>query len=428
MSIDQIAPASSVDPDDPFLIAMSAEAARKNTTSGDDLDGALSGIGRSAAVALLVIAFVVGVVALVDGARRSAGADLASELADRPGALSLPVQSRFVDTTVRLVENQAAALYQQPDGSPALRLADDKTGAVAALVDGDGIPVALGVIPPGLSATPERLLISPVSTALTLAATHPDVLSGTTEDSLGRLAVAARSDAFASIASLVDGTTPVASMGPSSSGALDAFGASLSTAAAAIEPTCIAAEVPAPGVVRCGDTAELQNTGLRAVPVVDETGELCGLIPPARFSLSAAERQALVAMIVDGLPFDTAAEPGSIIPGAFDPGASCDGIGAVPTQASVDQIAEWRGQTELIDVALPLARVLGSANGVDGQQLQTVQAGSLDSDASSTRLANAILTIADSGVNSHFGLERQVQATDIQLDGLIQSTIAKLYE
>jgi len=428
LSIDQRSPTAVSGTSDPFLTAMSREAARQETDEEVDSIGAGADIARAVALGALIVALLVGVVALIDGARRTDGGDLASELADMPGSLSVPVQSPFVDTTVRLVENQSAALWQQNDGSPALRLADEETGAIAALVNEDGIPVALGVIPPGLAVAPERMLISPVSTALTVAATHPDVLSTTASDSLGRLAVTARASSFSSFANLVDGSTPIAALGSPATSAAAALGSSLSSAAAQVEPDCPASEVPAPGVVRCSDTGDLQNTGLRGVPVIDTFGELCGFVPPAVFAASDAERAALVDMIVDGLPFDTAAAPGTIEPGVFNPLESCEGPGQIPTQASDQQIAEWRGQGELIDVALPLVRVIGANPSADNAALAEIQAGPLSSDLLSERLTNATIVIRDSATNSALGLDRRAQATDIQLDGLIQSTIARLYE
>lgn len=434
LSIEQNRSAGPSDKADPFLRAVAHKtgsphlASTESASGHEDLDENGSGIAAIFGIALLVVALVAALAALVDGARRADSSDLASQLAVLPGSVTMPVQSPFVDTTVRLVENQSAALWQQDDGSPALRLAKSGQGAIAALVNDDGIPVALGVVPPGLSTSPERMLISPVSTALTVAATHPDVLSVTSADSLGRLAVVARSGAFSALAGLVDGATPIASLGPGSTEAAGSLGASLITAIGGLLPTCIVGEIQASGVVRCEGAPELQNTGLRAVPVLDATGQLCGLVPPASFTASAAEEAALIAMIVDGLPFDGAASPGTIQPGTLDLGAGCQGNGTVPTQGAADEMASWRGQTELIDVALPLARIIGADANATSEELRSVDAGALSSDSPSSRLTNATLTMRDDAIISVLGLQRTTQATDIEVDGLIQSTIARLFE
>lgn len=434
MSIEQSTSTAPATGTDPFLRAVSnqsklhAEGVADPRADVREPDEEWSGWLRVVSIGLLTVALLASIPALIDGGRRSSTVNLASQLADMPNSVSMPILSPFVDTKVRLVENQSAALWQQDDGLPALRLATPGSGAIAALVNEDGIPVALGIVPPGLEANPDRLLISPVSTALTIAATHPDVLSGTNSDSLGRLAVAARSSAFAALADLVDGATPIASLGQASNDAAEALGTSLTSATASLQPSCQVAEVIAPGVVRCEDATQLQNTNLRAVPVLDALGDFCDVIPPASFEASPAERAALVAMIVDGLPFDTAAASGPIRPGVVNLVSACQGEGTVPTQANADQIAAWRGQTELVDVAMPLSRIIGGTADSMAADLQAVQATAVASDEPADRLTNATLTIRNQDINTALGLNRVTQPTDIELDGLIQSTIARLYE
>lgn len=315
---------------------------------------------RALALAVSVASLVVVLFAATDaqGREQAAGAEFDGyEL-----AITAPVElPGFGDATIWSLPGQHLQLFSD-DSTPTVSLSVVGSGAIVGLENAQGL-VALGIVPPGLSDAPDELLVSPASTALAIAALHPEVTAGDPDTYLSRLAVAARSDGFAEVAAAVDGTTPLAQWGPEQRAAVERMITNVVAASASVEPTCARSVVVGGPVVRCPGSTELQNLSARTVAVAGEDGSVCAIVPAASLPFSAADDALLRELVGTGSATESGAVAAPVAapsPGVVDAQA----CGSAPMIfVDADENPDWVVESgrvgTWVDDTIALARYLG---------------------------------------------------------------------
>lgn len=274
---------------------------------------------RAVALVASVASLIVVLVAATDaqGREQVGGGDVAGYELAITAPLELP---GFADATIWSLPGQHVQLFSD-DATPTISVNAVGSGAIVGLESAQGL-VALGIVPPGLAEAPDELLISPASTALAIAALHPEVTAGDPDTYLARLAVAARSDGFAEVAASVDGTTPLGQWGPDERSAIERMITDVVAASASVDPTCAGSVVIGGPVVRCPGSGELQNLSARSVAVAGEDGSRCAVVPPVSLRATVADL-ALIRALVGGGTAATSTSPAALAadprPGVADP-------------------------------------------------------------------------------------------------------------
>lgn len=419
------------DTSDAFLDTVAATSAAKTRRTAPNLPL------RTLSLAAVAAAVLASGFALMTTSAPASPTQRIDELGERAGVRDVAVESPFVDTTVRLVESDEIAVFVEDDAVPVLRVGSADTGAIAALasLESDRI-VALGFIPPSLPDPPERLLVSPVSTALTLGGLHPDVLTANERSYLARLVTLARSEEFPRLVQAVDGTTALGDLGPEAAEALADLAAEVVDSANRSGSTCSPRTEVGERVVLCDDTGQYQNLGTHTVFVIDGVGDVCGTIPAATQSVGREEIDALVTMVSEGKAFDTSLPPqSSFSPGVFDPPESCSGslkIAVDPEDAgsAASRVAAWR---LLVDDAGPLAKFVGAGvdDGVDVYDASLLDGLNLRDDGAMPeppgRLTLAADFLTNETVANQFGLTAAPTATTVDLSSFIDDVLVGLY-
>lgn len=322
-----------------------------------------SSVLRSVVLALSVIALILAVLAFRTGRDRVSNADsgvvdLGADAYDL--VVTAPTEpTGFVDTSIWALPSQAAALFPSADDLPTLRIASTDTGALVGLERPQGL-VALASVPPGLQARPTELLISPTATVLTLVGLHPDITTSDADTYLARLIVAAQTPEVAALAGIVDGERSIASWGRAEQVALQRIVSHVLISAVDAGAACPDGITLAGPITRCGDT--VHNTSSAAVLIADGEGQPCALVPGATQKPSDAGRQALQALIADGVPVDPAAalvdpaQPGTAPLGACGelPQVFVESTQNPLWATSATQFTAWA------DDITPIARILGA--------------------------------------------------------------------
>jgi len=313
------------------------------------------------AAALIVAAASVIVVLLA--ARHAQGREQAvnEEFDGYELAITAPLDLRgFADATIWSLPSQNMRLFSD-DSTPTASFSTIDSGAIVGLESAQGL-VALGIVPPGLGEAPDELLISPASTALAIAALHPEVTAGDSDTYLARLAIAARSDGFGEVAASVDGVTPLAQWGSDQRAAVERMIVGVVEASASIEPTCAGSVVVGGPIVQCPGSDQLQNLGARSVAVADSTGALCQVVPPVSLRASAADLALLreLAGLGEATPAAAAVVAPSPQPGAIE-SQGCDGELRifVESEDNPGWVTESGRVGTWLDDSLAIARYLG---------------------------------------------------------------------
>lgn len=347
---------------DPFLDAVTR---RRDVKGTGETEQRLGDSWRWMLSLLVIGALLASSVALVQGSRRARSSDVAARLATQPDTYEVAVTAPFAETRVVLVDHREAAIVASPQGEALLRVGSSNVGAVTGLSGADGAVVALGLLPPGLPNPPDELLVSPTSTALTLAALHPDLLSADDDTFLAHLVEIGRSSQLATVAALVDGSTGVDQLGEDGVAAVASLVADVERRLPPAEADCadpIAVDAT-PTVIWCEESRQLQNLSSRWVLVVDDANVACAVIAPVTRSVSVDEINELRTLISSGLapvPGDGGRPAGE--PGRLEPDGVCGGRGrvVVDPNAERDLAQAIVGYGVLYDDASAFARLLGA--------------------------------------------------------------------
>ena len=275
-----------------------------------------------------------------------------------------PDVAPFLESTVWTLPSSQAQLVDNGQGVPVARLADASTGHLVGLENGGEI-IGLALVPPGLGAEPESLLVSQESTVLALVALHPDVTAADPDTLISRIEVASNAAGFAELAASVDGT-PLAEWGRQNRGALEELVAAARQGAPIPAPSCADAAAVAPDVFRCPSNGSIENYSGQSVVLVDG-GRPCGVAAAVSQPVSAAGRASIAAFI------ETGAMPAPSSVGTLVAAPSPEACGAT---SGVSPDVDARRFSLWLDDAVPYARLIGFdvAPSPDVPSLSTLEA------------------------------------------------------